>query len=205
MAKHTILFLAANPNGTTSLSLDREARAIQQELERSGYRECFEFATRWAVEPLDLLRELRRLRPTVVHYSGHGDSDGLYFQAPHGGAQLVSPLALKETFGAAGRSVKVAVLNACYTNSQAEALTEHVDCVVGMQSSVSDIAARNFALGFYGGIGECESVEAAYSEDVFVDIARYGTGESVRQLRTHGISRELIGTMVRDLGWQILE
>src|SRR5215470_11626881 len=57
MSKHTILFLAANPRGSDPLALDREAREIHVELERSGYRDQFEFVTRWAVEPLDLLRE----------------------------------------------------------------------------------------------------------------------------------------------------
>jgi hypothetical protein len=70
--KHTILFLAANPLGTDRVALDREARAIQVELERSGFRDRFELVTRWAAEPLDLLRELRKLKPTVVHFSGHG-------------------------------------------------------------------------------------------------------------------------------------
>jgi hypothetical protein len=72
MDKHTILFLAANPLGTDPRALDREARAIQAELERSGHRDRFELVTRWAVQPLDLLRELRKLKPTVVHFSGHG-------------------------------------------------------------------------------------------------------------------------------------
>ena len=57
MHKHIILFLAANPLGTDRLALDEEARAIQEELERSGYRDRFELVTRWAVRPLDLLRE----------------------------------------------------------------------------------------------------------------------------------------------------
>ena len=70
--KHVILFLAANPLDTDRLALDREARAIQLELKRSGYRDRFEFVTRWAAEPLDLLRELRELKPTIVHFSGHG-------------------------------------------------------------------------------------------------------------------------------------
>src|SRR5215468_6548468 len=74
LSKHIILFLAANPLGTTELALGREARAIQEELERSGQRDRFEFVTRWAVQPLDLIRELRRLKPTVVHFSGHGGS-----------------------------------------------------------------------------------------------------------------------------------
>jgi hypothetical protein len=51
--KHTILFLAAKPNGSDRLGLDREARSIQVELERSGYRDRFNFETRWAAEPLD--------------------------------------------------------------------------------------------------------------------------------------------------------
>jgi hypothetical protein len=35
LTKHTILLLAANPLGTDWLALDEEARAIQEELERS--------------------------------------------------------------------------------------------------------------------------------------------------------------------------
>jgi CHAT domain len=189
--KHTILFLAANPLGTNQLALDREAREIQIELERSGSRDRFEFVTRWAVEPLDLLRELRRLKPTVVHFSGHGGLDaddvhragssprdvssvlahhggeprhGLYFQGPDGGPQLVSTEALEKTFGAAGASVKLVVLNACYSDVQAQAIVAHVGCVVGMIGSIRDDAARSFAIGFYGGLGERESIASAYKQ-----------------------------------------
>src|SRR5689334_10296929 len=72
MRKQVILFLAANPRGTSRLALDRESRAIHMELQRSVHRNRFEFVTRWAAEPNDLLRELRELAPTVVHFSGHG-------------------------------------------------------------------------------------------------------------------------------------
>jgi hypothetical protein len=185
------LFLAANPIGTDRLALDREARAIQVELERSGYRDDFEFVTRWAAEPLDLLRALRKLKPTVVHFSGHGGQrvagehtsgraprrdvvepgfhgdeqrHGLFFQGSDGRPQLVSAAALEETFGAAGASVQLVVLNACYSDVQAEALLAHIDCVIGMGGSILDDAARSFAIGFYGGLGERESVAAAYQQ-----------------------------------------
>jgi len=101
---------------------------IQVELERSATRDRFEFVTRWAAEPLDLLRELRRLRPTVVHFAGHGASASassvngdaasrdivdeigprgeqhaaLFFQGPEGCPVPVSTAAIAETFGAAG-------------------------------------------------------------------------------------------------------
>jgi WD40 repeat protein/post-segregation antitoxin (ccd killing protein) len=192
MKKHTILFLAANPTGTDPLALGEEARAIQIELERSGYRDCFELETRWAVQPLDLLRELRKLKPTVVHFSGHGGPSpagtgatgltprrhvvattgtydheplrGLFFQGPDGRAQVVTAQALRETFGAAGSSVRLVVLSACYSDVQAEALRAHVDCVVGMSGAIIDHAARNFAIGFYGGLGERESIAAAFRQ-----------------------------------------
>lgn len=187
MTKQTILFLAANPSGTSQLALDREARAIHHELERSTGRDQLEFVTRWAVEPLDLLRELRKLRPAIVHFSGHGQSarpaapadgalrrdlgfpgggrpgapGGLYFQGPDGKPRVVSAAAIEQTFGAAGSSVRLVVLSACYSAAQAEALLAHVECVIGMSDAIRDDAARQFAVGFYGGLGEREPVAAA--------------------------------------------
>jgi hypothetical protein len=169
--KHTILFLAANPAGTDRLALDREAHDIQAELERTGHRDRFEFVTRWAVEPLDLLRELRKLKPTVVHFSGAGirgvdgaPDEGLLFQGADGQPQRVSTAALQDTFDAAGSSVKLVVLSACYSEPQAAALLGRVDCVVGMRGTVGDDAARSFAIGFYGGLGDRESVAAAHKQ-----------------------------------------
>src|SRR6185295_1852105 len=104
MAKRTVLFLAANPSGTYPRALDLEAHSVRAELKRSGYRDRFQLETRGAVQPLDLLRELRELRPAVVHFSGQGGPDGLFFQGADGRAQVVSPEAIAETFGAAGAS-----------------------------------------------------------------------------------------------------
>lgn len=167
--RQVILFLAANPGGMDQLALDREAHAIQVELERSGHRDRFAFVTRWAAEPLDLLRELRRLRPTVLHFKGHGEhtseaARGLYFQSSDGSPRLVLSTAVRDAIAAAGSSVKLVVLSACYSEQQAEALLTGVDCVVGMTGAVGDDAARAFAVGFYGGLGEQESVAAAYRQ-----------------------------------------
>jgi len=190
--KHVVLFLAANPVGVDRLALDEEARAIQVELERCGHRDRFEFTSRWAAQPIDLLRELRKLKPTVVHFSGHGSwtaslqraghqaprrdvasapslhqgeqRNGLYFQGADGRARSVSAATLKDTFGAAGVSVGLVVLNACYSEAEADALLAHVDCVVGVNGPIRDEAARSFAIGFYRALGERESIVAAYQQ-----------------------------------------
>ena len=220
MTKHTILFLAANPLGTDRLALDKEARAIQVELERSGFRDSFELVTRWAAEPLDLLRELRKLKPSVVHFSGHGTFDGadahpvaggphrdvivengplapaqhgLYFQGPDGRPQAVSAEALAQVFGAAGSSVKLVTLNACYSDPQAAALVGHIDCVVGMRGSIREDAARSFAIGFYGGLGERESVAAAYRHGcAAIGLEGLPDGDEPRLRVRDGVDAELI-------------
>jgi hypothetical protein len=159
MKKHTILFLAANPLGTSEAALADEARAIQAELDLAGHRDRFEFVTRWGIQPLDLLRELRKLKPTVVHFTGqrsrsavdtspagdmqhddrvdglaidraHPRQHGMLFRGPDNRPFFVPTTALEGAFNAAGKSVQVVVLNACYSDPQAEALTAQVDCVV---------------------------------------------------------------------------
>jgi hypothetical protein len=62
--------------------------------------------------------------------------------------------------------VQLVVLNACYSASIADALLAHVDCVVGMSDAIHDDAARSFATGFYGGLGEHESIETAFKQGV---------------------------------------
>jgi hypothetical protein len=43
------------------------------------------------------------------------------------------------------------------------------------------------------------------AEDVFVDIAKHGTGDSVHRLRTHGVDISRVNEIVRQLGWRIME
>ena len=44
-----------------------------------------------------------------------------------------------------------------------------------------------------------------HSHDMFVDIARYENGKSVRQLRTHGVDKAKIEELFGQLGWHVME
>src|ERR1700755_737185 len=121
---HTILFLTANPRDTVALALAREERAIRMALHQSQFGDSFNFVARGAAQPADLLEALRTIKPVIVHFSGHGwagdhdDPPGLYFEAPDGRTKLVSAAALQAALRAAGASVKLVVLNACYRDLQ---------------------------------------------------------------------------------------
>jgi hypothetical protein len=45
--------------------------------------------------------------------------------------------------------IECVLLNACYSQAQAEAIHQHIDYVVGMNQAIEDEAAIKFAIGFY--------------------------------------------------------
>jgi CHAT domain len=181
----TILVLAANPKGTDPLRLGEEVREIQIGLERSQYRDRFRIEQRWAVTPKDVRRALLDCQPQIVHFSGHGvgvetpsdphpsarkftvESDsiapeGLMFENESGQPQLVSSEAISSLFGLFADRLECVVLNACYSATQAEAISEHIPYVVGMNRAIGDRAAIEFAIGFYEALLAGRTVEFAY-------------------------------------------
>lgn len=54
------------------------------------------------------------------------------------------------------------LLNACYSEIQANAIAKHIDYVIGMKKAIDDFAAITFAIGFYQALGAGRSIEEAY-------------------------------------------
>lgn len=159
--KHKILYLAANPVGLRARKLDEEARAIQEEIQLACQRDQFKFVPRLAAQPMDLLRALREVRPSIVHFVGHAQTHGLYLTSEAGQPMQITRDALHATFGAAGQSVQLVVLDGCATEELANALCDLVPVCVGTPAPISDEAARAFSVGFYGALASSESAARA--------------------------------------------
>jgi RNA polymerase sigma factor (sigma-70 family) len=158
-----ILILAANPQGMDKLRLDKEARDIKEGLRQAREREQFVIDSEWAVRPKDIRRAILYCRPQIVHFSGHGAEDGgLAFENEIGQIKLVHPEALAGLFRLFSEHVKCVILNACYSEIQANAIAQHIDFVIGMNRAIGDVAAIEFAVGFYDALGAGCSVEVAY-------------------------------------------
>jgi len=165
MSKIKTLFLAANPTGTTQLKLDEEIRAITAKIRASEYRDLLELVSVWAVRPDDLLQSLNEHKPQIVHFSAHGSLSGeIIFVDNNGTTKLVSNKAIKELFRTLKDNIRVVILNACYSRSQAEAITEVIDCAIGMNTAIGDQAAIIFAASFYRAIGFGRSVQEAFEQ-----------------------------------------
>lgn len=158
-----ILFLAANPKDTAPLRLDEEIRAIDNALLQAKFRDRFDIKQHWAVRVFDLQGYLLRYKPDIVHFSGHGNSSsGIILEDEMGTSHEVSPRALSQLFSVLKDKIRCVVLNACYSENQAKAIAEHIDCVIGMSRAISDKAAIEFAQSFYQGLGYGRDVKTSF-------------------------------------------
>jgi hypothetical protein len=158
-----ILILSANPKNTDKLRLDQEVREIKAAIKRANNREQFEIVTSLAIRVEDLRRALLEYQPAIVHFSGHGSgSTGLALENNSGQVQLVSTEPLARLFGLFQDKIECVLLNACYSQTQAEAIHQHIDYVVGMNQAIGDVAAIEFAIGFYDALGAGRSYEDCF-------------------------------------------
>lgn len=158
-----ILFLAGHPGELSRLRLDQEIRAIDLALRASEHRDIFDIKQHWAVRVADIQAYLLRHKPHIVHFSGHGTpASEIILEDDAGNTHPVPNQALAQLFSVLKDNVRCVVLNACYSESQAIAIAQSVDCVVGMSTAIEDPAAMAFSAAFYQALGYGRSVQTAY-------------------------------------------
>jgi hypothetical protein len=157
-----ILILAANPKTTTRLRLDEEIREIKEGLRRAQYRSQFEIDGILAVRQRDFRRALLDYKPQIVHFSGHGNREGVLVEDEVGLGKLFSSKALTELFKLCANDVECVILSACYSAAHANAINRHINYVIGMKKEIEDKSAVEFAVGFYDALGAGKSVEEAF-------------------------------------------
>ncbi|HEX9971988.1 MAG TPA: CHAT domain-containing protein, partial [bacterium] len=160
--KKRVLILAANPKDTDRLHFDKEIREIKAALQRAKYRERFAIEQCEAVQVKDLRRALIDYKPHIVHFTGHGEGDGILLEDEDGSSEPVQSKALASLFKLSSDHVECVLLNACYSEAQAKAINKHIPYVIGMKREIGDGAAIEFAIGFYDALFAGETYQQAF-------------------------------------------
>lgn len=149
--KLKILMLTANPAGSYQLELEKEHSRITKKLQEKT--EQFSLIVHHAVNNTEFKELNETAKPNILHFSGHGDSNGIMLQNDDkNGSKLLTANALDalfEYFIDEGILFKAVVLNACYSEDQAKAIANHVPYVIASTTAISDEAAIAFSVGFY--------------------------------------------------------
>lgn len=166
IARPRVLVLAANPANMDKLALGRENTTIHKAL-RSGLGEDFQFNSFWSVDPDDVRELVKHIKPHIVHFAAHADEVGeIVFENDQGQAQPVPVDALAELFRLHAGVVRCVVLNACASIDVAEAISQHVDVVLGTTRQVFDSDALGFAQALYQSLAEGDNFKRAYEHAV---------------------------------------
>lgn len=182
----SILFLAADPTNSSRLRLGEEFREIDEQITLAKQRDHFILVLpQLSLRPKDIVRAFLNSQPQIVHFSGHGTSEGaLCFENEMGQVHLVQPDTLAALFEQFTGQVNCVLLNACYSESQAYAIAQHVNYVIGMNKAIGDKAAIAFTIGFYQALGGGRAIEDAFKLGCV-------------QIRLQGISEHLTPVLIK--------
>jgi CHAT domain len=176
--KIKILFLAANPDDRMRLELGREFGKIQDALLRSKYRDIFQLLhPELAAQMGNFSAALLKHRPHIVHFCGHGSANqGIVFEGEDGYSQPASKQELTVLFESLHRDARLAFLNACHTQEQAEILSRFFDYTIGTNGLILDKVAGDLAGWFYRALADGATVKGAF------ELAQAATNNRVREI-----------------------
>jgi len=159
-----ILFVAAGPSNEARLRLDAEHRDVRSRIRASTGRDQISLEPVLAARATDLIDELNRHRPNILHLAGHGGPTGIALEDESGRAADVSTDQLTRLVAVADPSLRLVVLNTCESAHQASPLVEHVDAAIGMTRSIGDAAARELSAQLYSSLAEGVALGRAFEQ-----------------------------------------
>jgi len=181
--KIKILFIAANPLDTSRLRLESEVREIENELSKSKFRNKFIFKIYLDARLDDLLQILLNDPPHFIHFSGHGNQDGiLMVEDKTENSHLIKTENLANLFKIFSNKISCVFLNSCYSKFQGKQIASLKTYVIGMNDRVEDKVAIVFSKSFYKSIGAGKEIEFAFKL-AKLSIALYNLeGEDIPEL-----------------------
>ncbi|MEN9609466.1 MAG: hypothetical protein RLZZ628_280 [Bacteroidota bacterium] len=158
--KQKILFLAASPKNEKWLHLDKEYKTIKDKLHNSPHLELLlpEFSL-----TIDSFLSAMNQAPQIVHFSGHGQYNGITITNDKNYSEVMSTKTLEMLFEQYEGNIKLVVLNACYSEAQAKVISKFGMYVIGMTNTIKDNVAIDFASGLYLGLGLGKNIQGAYN------------------------------------------
>lgn len=145
----TVLLLNATPEDQGWIRADKEGALLERHLAGVTQEERkLEFVHRHAVRTSDIQKELLNHRPSILHFSGHGDPGVLLFERADGSTDILSGEHLAEILRLYG-NLECVLLHACFTEAVARECAKQVEFVIGSTAEIDDNTAPKFSYAFY--------------------------------------------------------
>jgi|GEM_PF-3372824 len=178
-----ILFLSANPIETSQLNLEKEKNEIKDVLNSNFTSVFFKFFSFDSVKPSNMVEEMIKLEPTILHFSGHGSESGIILLDEKLHANFIEGKRLADFFSNF-KDLQLVVLNACYSQKQAKEIKKYVPYVIGMNAPISDNSAITFSKLFYIALSNGFTIEESFLKaKAGVNFVKTDSGEMITLLK----------------------
>lgn len=143
------------------LWVEREVKAIKEALWGSAHRNALALQVHPAAAGREFLPQLDRNRPQLLHFSGHGDLDGLCFVGETGDMEVQANTLVVEALRLSP-GLRLAVFVSCHSETLARAAIQHVDAAIGMKREVADADAPIFSAALYQALSQGRHLQDAF-------------------------------------------
>jgi len=159
--KYSLLLLGADTNVSNELGISRGFEQIQSFIkEKNCPCTC---TVKMRTNKTDIIKEIAVCHPDILHFSGHGNEDGLL--CVHGGigdVEYIAPSKLFENLSGCCDFIQVVVLAACYSARQADKVAKVINFVVCVDDKICVSAIHLFLEVFYAALTSGSSIQEAF-------------------------------------------
>lgn len=161
-----VLLIAAEPHDHSRTRAAAALNAIKSAIVREqGDRVIQSVRDIGAMRTTELLRELDKARPDILHISAHGGEDGrLALEDERGEVREIEAGTFVATLRACKIRPSLIVVTACYSGELSDALLGIADCVITGVGKTPYQSSVPFCRGFYGSLARGNSVATAFDQ-----------------------------------------
>ena len=160
-----ILIVSANPRDATRLRVAEERRELDGALRATRFRDLFTIRDIPSCRIRDIARALYDHNPDILLFTGHGSSNGLCFEDDSGRLNIVEKSSLTKLLKYQ-EGLNLVILNACYSQNQAQCIADAVGHVIGMEGAITDTDTIDFSREFFTALGYGRTFEESFRRAV---------------------------------------
>ena len=147
-----VLILSSDPRNADRLRLAQEHRDLQVAIRGTRSASLLDVVNEPSCRYSDITAALDRFDPHILHFSGHGGEDVLYFEDVQGIAKPVKKQALASVLHHQ-KELQLVILNACFSLDQGQAFADAVGLAIVSEGRILDQDAIDFSREFYTALG----------------------------------------------------
>lgn len=164
--QQTILFIAATPASERFLKSQTEQQTIKDVIDAENRNGFYRFDANTGVTADKFVAHLRRTKPFILHFSGHGfgERQSICLHDEKNPNNIFTPHsdAFAPIIQAHSRTLKCLFVNACNSAELIEKCSPYVDYSIGFQGAILDDDAIAFAKHFYQNLFTWATIPYAY-------------------------------------------